>query len=48
MPLYSEEIQDIIGKIPGKILKVGLSVIFGIILFVITGSYFFRYPEIIS
>lgn len=48
MPLYSEEIQDIIGKIPGKILKIGLSVIFGIILFVITGSYFFRYPEIIS
>ena len=48
MPLYSEEIQDIIGKIPGRLLKVGLSVIFGIILFVIIGSYFFRYPEIIS
>ena len=48
MPLYSDEIQEIMGKIPGKILKIGLSIIFGTILLLLVGSYFFKYPEIIS
>lgn len=48
MPLYSEEIQDIMGCIPGRILKIGLTIIFTIVLLVLIGSYFFKYPEIIS
>lgn len=48
MPLYSEEIQDIMGIIPGRILKIGLSVIFGILSMLLLGSYFFKYPKIIS
>lgn len=48
MPLYSEEIQDIMGKIPGRILKIGLTIIFIIMLMLLLGSYFFKYPEIVS
>lgn len=48
MPLYSEEIQDIMGRIPGKILKIGLSVIFATVLLLLLGSYSFKYPEVIS
>lgn len=48
MPLYSEEIQDIMGRIPSKILKIGLTIIFAIILLLLIGSYFFKYPEIIK
>lgn len=48
MPLYSDEMQDIMEKIPGKILKIGLSIIFGTMLLLLVGSYFFKYPEIIS
>lgn len=48
MPLYSEEIQDIMGRIPGRILKTGLSTIFILILLLLTGSYYFKYPETVS
>lgn len=48
MPLYSEEVQDIMGRIPGRILRSGLTVILGIILLLLCGSYFFKYPEIVS
>lgn len=48
MPLYSEEVQDIMGQIPGRILRVGMMIIFGIMLLLLLGSYFFRYPEIVS
>lgn len=48
MPLYSEEIQDIMGRIPGRILKIGLTVIFAIIMLLVIGSHFFKYPEIIT
>lgn len=48
MPLYSEEIQDIMGKIPGKLLKIGLTAIFIIMLLLVAGSYCFKYPEVIS
>lgn len=48
MPLYSEEVQDIMGQIPGRILRIGLSVIFGIMVMLLAGSYFFKYPEVVS
>lgn len=48
MPLYSEEVQDILGRIPGKILHIGLAIIFGILLMVMIGSYFIQYPQVIS
>lgn len=48
MPLYCEEVQDILGRIPGKILRIGLAVILGIMLMLLVGSYFFKYPEIVQ
>lgn len=48
MPLYCEEIQDIMGRIPGRILKIGLTVIFALLVLLLIGSYFFKYPEIVS
>jgi multidrug efflux pump subunit AcrA (membrane-fusion protein) len=46
--LHSEEVQEIMGKIPGWILRWGLTIIFSIILLLVTGSYFFRFPEIVK
>lgn len=48
MPLYSEEVQDIMGRIPGRVLRSGLTVILGIMLLLLCGCYFFKYPEVVS
>lgn len=48
MPLYSEDVQDIMERIPGRILKFGLSIILSVCLFLLVGSYLFKYPEKIS
>lgn len=48
MPLYSEEVQDIMGQIPGRILRIGLTIILGIMLLLLSGSYFFKYPKVVS
>lgn len=48
MPLYSEEIEDIMGRIPGRILRIGLLVIFIIIFSILLGSYFIKSPDIVS
>jgi HlyD family secretion protein len=46
--IRSEEVQEIIGTPPAKIIRIGVSVIFGIIAFLLIGSFFFKYPDIIS
>ncbi len=43
--LRSEELQDIIGRIPTKIEKYGILVMFCIIAMLLIGSFFFRYPD---
>lgn len=48
MPLYCDEVQDIMGRIPGRILRIGLTVIFATMLMLLLGSYFFKYPETVS
>lgn len=45
MPLYSEEVQEIMEKIPHRLLKIGLSIIFVIISILLIGSFLFKYPE---
>ena len=42
---HSEEVQELMGKIPGRILRWGLTVIFAIMFLIIAGSYFIRFPE---
>jgi len=46
--LRSEKVRNIIGKIPPRIVRIGISVLFLIVLIVLFGSYFFRYPETVQ
>jgi HlyD family secretion protein len=46
--IRSEEIEDILEKAPNKIIRYGISVIFTVILVIVAGSWFFKYPDIIT
>ncbi|GET30783.1 hypothetical protein [Prolixibacter sp. SD074] len=46
--LRSEKVRNIIGKIPPRIVRIGISVLFVIVSVVLVGSYFFRYPETVQ
>lgn len=41
----SEEVQEIMGRVPHWILRRGIALIFLIVLMLLVGSYFFHYPE---
>lgn len=43
--LRSEEVQEIMGRVPHWILRRGITLIFLIVLLLILGSWFFRYPD---
>ncbi|MDR2906868.1 MAG: hypothetical protein LBU91_02625, partial [Bacteroidales bacterium] len=45
--LRSEAVQDILGRTPRWMIRWGISVIFGIVLGLFVGSYFFKYPDIV-
>lgn len=46
--IQSPELQEVMSEIPGRFLKWGLFVFFGIILILIAGSYFIKNPEKVS
>jgi multidrug efflux pump subunit AcrA (membrane-fusion protein) len=46
--ISSEEVQDIMSKIPGRVLRYGLSGIFLLVIIGIFISWFVEYPEIIK
>lgn len=46
--LHSEEVREIMGQIPGWIVRWGLSVVFGVFVVIVIGSYFLKYPETIT
>ncbi|WP_448635433.1 HlyD family secretion protein [Pedobacter panaciterrae] len=43
----SEEVQEIMGRMPSWIIRWGITAMFVVCILVITGSYFFKYPDII-
>ena len=45
--VHSEEIQELMGFIPNRVIRSGLTVIFVILLGVAIGSFFFKSPETI-
>lgn len=45
--LRSEEVQEILGQVPNKIIRYGITVLFLVVLSLIIGSFFFKYPDII-
>lgn len=46
--LRSEKVRHIIGEIPSRIVRYGITVITIVILGLLTGAYFIPYPETIS
>ncbi|MGF1586466.1 MAG: HlyD family secretion protein, partial [Bacteroidales bacterium] len=46
--VHSEEVQEIMGAIPGWIVRWGLSVVFLIFAAIILGSYLIKYPQVVS
>jgi len=45
--LRSEEVQEVMGQIPHWILRWGIMILFIVVLMLVVGSYFFRYPDVI-
>ena len=46
--LRSESVQEILGRPPQWVIRWGITVVFLVIIGLFIGSYFFKYPEVIS
>lgn len=46
--LRSEKVRNIIGQIPPKLIRIGITLIFVIFLVILTGTYFFEYAYTIK
>ena len=46
--LRSEEMQDILTRPPHILVRSGISVICAVIFILLTGSFFFSYPDIVT
>ena len=46
--IRSEEVQDILGATPSWIIRAGISVILLVVVALLIGSWFFKYPDIIQ
>lgn len=46
--LRSESVQEILGKMPSWIVRVGSGLVFLVVLVLVVGSWFFSYPEVIE
>ncbi|MBC8343312.1 MAG: HlyD family efflux transporter periplasmic adaptor subunit [Bacteroidetes bacterium] len=47
LEIRSEEVQDLMGQIPSWLVRIGTSIILVVLLILMTGSWFFKYPDII-
>ncbi len=46
--LRSEKVRNIIGQIPSRIVRMGITVIFMVVLALLVGAYFFRFDHTIE
>ncbi|MDR0970484.1 MAG: HlyD family secretion protein [Lentimicrobiaceae bacterium] len=46
--LRSEQVQEILGRPPHWIIRWGIAIVFIIVIVLLVGSYFFKYPNIIT
>jgi len=46
--LRSEEVQEILSRPPHALIRYGISVICGVMVILFIGSFFFRYPDVVS
>lgn len=43
--IRSEEVQDILGRVPSWITRNGIAMVYSVIIILITGSWLFKYPD---
>jgi HlyD family secretion protein len=48
LEVFSEEVQEIMGHVPGWIVRWGITIFFLIFMMIVAGSYFFKYPLVVS
>jgi len=46
--LRSEEIQDILTRPPHSLIRHGITVVCAVVMVIVLGSFFFKYPDIVS
>jgi HlyD family secretion protein len=46
--LRSESVQEILGRPPRWIIRWGISIIFIVVAILVVGSYFFKYPDVLT
>lgn len=46
--LRSEEVQEIMNRVPPWILRGGITLLFSIVIILLLGSFFFKYPDVIQ
>ena len=46
--LRSEELHEVMGKVPPWILRSGITVLFAVVFVLLVGSGFFKYPDVIT
>lgn len=46
--LRSEEVQEVMSQVPSWILRRGITTLFIIVLLLLVGSWFFKYPDVIT
>lgn len=48
LELRSQEVQDVLGRVPPSILRWGITVIALVLIALLAGAYFFKYPDTLS
>ena len=46
--LRSEEVQEVMGQIPALIVRWGITLLFLVVVALLVGSCFFKYPDVIT
>lgn len=46
--IRSEEVQEVMGQIPSRIVRWGITILFIVVLALVVGSFFFKYPDVIT
>ena len=46
--LRSEAVQEVMGHVPSRIVRWGITVLFAVVLMLVVGSFFFRYPDVVE
>jgi multidrug resistance efflux pump len=46
--LRSDDVQDVLGKVPSAVLRWGSTTLFLVVLLLLVGAYVFKYPDVVS